>query len=46
MACTSFSGCVCRGNTSQRPSSVGIQTSTIWIVANFSSAAAGVNPGA
>jgi hypothetical protein len=34
------------GNTSQRPSTIGIQTSTIWIVASFSSTAAGVSPGA
>ena len=37
MAWTSFSGSLWRGNTSQRPSTIGIQTSTIWIVASFSS---------
>jgi hypothetical protein len=37
---------VCRGITSQRPSTMGIQTSTIWIVASFSNTADGVNPGA
>ena len=36
----------CRGITSQRPSTIGIHTSTIWIVASFSNTAAGVNPGA
>ena len=46
MAWTSFSGWVWRGNISQRPSSIGIQTSTIWIAANFSNTAAGVSPGA
>jgi len=35
---------VWRGNTSQRPSTIGIQTSTIWIVASFSNIAAGVSP--
>jgi hypothetical protein len=35
---------VWRGNTSQRPSTIGIQTSTIWIVASFSNTAAGVSP--
>ena len=44
MAWTSFSGSVRRGNTSQRPSTIGIQTSTIWIVASFSNIAAGVSP--
>src|ERR1700732_3386033 len=46
IACTSFSGWVWRGSTSQRPSTMGIHTSTIWIVASFSNTAAGVNPGA
>jgi hypothetical protein len=46
MACTSFSGWVWRGNTSQRPSTIGIHTSTLWMVASFSHTAAGVSPGA
>jgi hypothetical protein len=35
---------VWHGNTSQRPSTIGIQTSTILIVASFSNTAAGVSP--
>src|SRR3989442_15561600 len=46
MASTSGSAWVCRYITSQLPSTIEIQTSTIWIVANFSNTAAGVNPGA
>jgi len=42
----SGSGCVVRGMISQRPSVVGKQTSSIWIVASFSSTARGVRPGA
>jgi hypothetical protein len=42
-AWTSLSGCVWRGNTNQRPSCIGIQTSTIWMVANLAITGAGVS---
>src|ERR1700721_4197634 len=43
IACPSFSGRVWRGSPSQRPSTRGIHTSNIWIVASFSNTAADVS---